>query len=152
MPIVMAQDRSPALTKLLAMKLTKSTDLAPSYSPSASLIRRSGPGQRIVIFVADNAATELVVNLVSFMARPGQDVVHLVTVVASSLQQQAGQQLVIKHYKAVAKPGQEVVLDVVVKGYVGLLECFDKYLKDSEANVVSGSSSGRQLPHPPTHC
>lgn len=71
-------------------------------------------GQHIVVFVADNEATKMALSLAMAFIRPGVDVLHLVTLVPSVVQEQAGKEL-LKRFEAVAIAGYfEIQCDVVV--------------------------------------
>eukprot|EP00198_Chlamydomonas_reinhardtii_P001742 XP_001691078.1 predicted protein [Chlamydomonas reinhardtii] len=96
---------------------------------------------RILVYVAANDVTQLAVNLVLLMARPGRDVVHLVTVVHSSLQLAAGQQLVLRFLKQLSNAMIETHVEVLVKGINGLLEVMEGAASKLAPNLVVMASA-----------
>lgn len=154
-PLLLAQDRSAAFRHILAQTneaAAAAAGILPADGPDASAaatgaargpqVLMSKSGVRLVVFVASNDVTQLAVNLVLMMARPGRDVVHLVTVVHNSLQLTQGQQLVLKYLKQVSNAMIEAHAEVLVKGMSGLLEVMEGAVgKLSPQLVVMGSAA-----------
>ncbi|GFR46433.1 hypothetical protein Agub_g8007 [Astrephomene gubernaculifera] len=108
---------------------------------SPALLLASKPGIRILLFVAANDVTQLAVNLVLLMARPGRDVVHLVTVVHNSLVTTTGQALVLKYLKQISNAMIEAHAEVLVKGMCGLLEMMESAVERLSPGLVVLASS-----------
>uniref|UniRef100_A0A7S2VUP2 Uncharacterized protein n=1 Tax=Chlamydomonas chlamydogama TaxID=225041 RepID=A0A7S2VUP2_9CHLO len=149
-PLMQAQDHDYTFRQVAASAQVQQAHLiSPPTSSSSSTDSASGNGthrrnarpgslcipQRIVIFCANNDATQVAVNFVATIAR-SRDTVHLMTVVPTSFQQQAGQQLVIHYYKQLTKMMIDTKMDVVVKGYTGLLECMESYADAVDATLI----------------
>lgn len=110
-PLLLAQDHSAAFRDIIATSGPASARESVSgggggggAASSVSIIRLSSkPGIRILLFIAANEVTQLAVNLALLMARPGRDVVTLVTVVHSNLQMTSGQGLLLTYLKQVGE-------------------------------------------------
>lgn len=79
--------------------------------------RRRPPGQRIVVLAADNESTTLAVQLLMALVKPGRDVVVLVTVVNSTLQETAGRLLLQRHEATLARAMVDVMTEVLVRNF-----------------------------------
>ncbi|KAG2424565.1 hypothetical protein HXX76_014445 [Chlamydomonas incerta] len=95
------------------------------------------PGQRIVVLVADNDSTGTAVKLLMAMVKPGRDVVVLVHVVSSILQEGAGRALLRKHELLLGQTMVEVVSELLTKDpSTPLLEQLEAYCENVDAQLV----------------
>ncbi|KAG2445998.1 hypothetical protein HXX76_000601 [Chlamydomonas incerta] len=147
-PLLLAQDRSAAFRDIVAANLAAGAGgegggagATVVASPQLMCANTAKPGQRILVYVAANDVTQLAVNLVLLMARPGRDVVHLVTVVHNSLQQAAGQQLALRFLKQLSNAMIETHVEVLVKGISGLLEVMEGAASKLAPNLVVMASA-----------
>ncbi|GIL97914.1 hypothetical protein Vretimale_3488 [Volvox reticuliferus] len=159
-PLLLAQDHSAAFRDIIAgandgvrESVSRGGDGAagPGAAASASggtagsspamVLMTTKPGIRILLFIASNDVTQLAVNLVLLMARPGRDVVHLVTVVHNSLQMPTGQALLLKYLKQISNAMIETHSEVLVKGINGLLEVMEGAAARLAPNLVVMASA-----------
>ncbi|GLI58956.1 hypothetical protein VaNZ11_000674 [Volvox africanus] len=163
-PLLLAQDHSAAFRDIIAASNDGVRDsafpggdgaagpgAAASVGGSASagaagcspamVLMTTKPGIRILLFIASNDVTQLAVNLVLLMARPGRDVVHLVTVVHNSLQMPSGQALLLKYLKQISNAMIETHSEVLVKGINGLLEVMEGAVARLAPNLVVMASA-----------
>ena len=73
-------------------------------------------GLLLLVFIADNAVTNMAVDMALTMARAGRDQLLMVTVVASDLDRRQGLLLVEKHYSRAVKMLHDTTAEVVVRG------------------------------------
>ncbi|KAG2494492.1 hypothetical protein HYH03_007261 [Edaphochlamys debaryana] len=139
-PLLMAQDRSASFRDIVSGHGGGGEGGAQVVVAPLALLS-SKQGQRILLFIANNDVTQLAVNLVLMMARPGRDVVHLVTVVHNSLQSAAGQALVVKYLNQISNAMIEAHADVEVKGLGGLLDCMEAAVRKLEPHMVVMASA-----------
>ncbi|EFJ50592.1 hypothetical protein VOLCADRAFT_116765 [Volvox carteri f. nagariensis] len=149
-PLLLAQDHSAAFRDIIAA----SSDMASLADAAAAagggggdgarpamVLMTTKPGIRILLYIAANEVTQLAVNLVLLMARPGRDVVHLVTVVHNSLQMPSGQALLLKYLKQISNAMIEAHSEVLVKGVNGLLEVMEGAASRLAPNLVVMASA-----------
>ncbi|KAG2452561.1 hypothetical protein HYH02_002798 [Chlamydomonas schloesseri] len=147
-PLLLSQDRSTSFRDIVAANLeagagsnSESGGAGALAGPQLMCANAAKPGQRILVYIAANDVTQLAVNLVLLMARPGRDVVHLVTVVHTSLQLAAGQQLVLRFLKQLSNAMIETHVEVLVKGINGLLDVMESAATKLAPNLVVMASA-----------
>ncbi|GIL47589.1 hypothetical protein Vafri_4374 [Volvox africanus] len=161
-PLLLAQDHSAAFRDIIAASNEGVRDSDGAGGPGAAasvgggaaagaagaagcspamVLMTTKPGIRILLYIASNDVTQLAVNLVLLMARPGRDVVHLVTVVHNSLQMPSGQALLLKYLKQISNAMIETHSEVLVKGINGLLEVMEGAAARLAPNLVVMASA-----------
>ncbi|KAG1666588.1 hypothetical protein FOA52_000555 [Chlamydomonas sp. UWO 241] len=144
-PAVMAQDADGGFRELVVEQVNQVEAIA-SMVPGCQPAADDKAGTNIIVFVVQNSVTLRALNTALYLARPGRDRLHLVTVVASGLAISQGQQLLAEYQRIATRSMMDKVSPVVlVRSTAGLLDAMEKYvvevaLSGNNAMVVMGSA------------
>ncbi|GAX80160.1 hypothetical protein CEUSTIGMA_g7598.t1 [Chlamydomonas eustigma] len=142
-PVVTTQDQSQGFKEIVVDVINKSQPKATLVAGAGAAGKKPPEGMSIVVFVSTNTVSSKAVNMALFLARPGRDTVHLVTVVPTEMQRAPGQKLLNGFHKQATRNMTDVRADVLVRGSHGLLSCMERYVatecKPGATLVVMGS-------------
>ncbi|GAX76181.1 hypothetical protein CEUSTIGMA_g3625.t1 [Chlamydomonas eustigma] len=99
-------------------------------------------GQCLVLLISDNGSTQLAMQLVLSLVKPGKDVLHLVHIVQDHAQEAAGRDL-CGRFEAQAKSTLvETRVEVLVKDSLSLVDQLEKHMDTVSADLVVIGSQG----------
>ncbi|GAX84468.1 hypothetical protein CEUSTIGMA_g11888.t1 [Chlamydomonas eustigma] len=125
---------------------SKGQYVAPSYgtqeSDSVETAEKVLHGQRIVLLVADNSATQVAAQLIMSIVRPGKDRVHLVSIIQSLTQEKAARDLCSQYEASLKSTLVDTQIDILTKDSGTLVDQVESYMEKLPADLlVMGSMS-----------
>eukprot|EP00798_Chlamydomonas_sp_ICE-L_P015971 gene15971-22102_t len=142
--IPMAQDHDISFRELIMTHHDNDAVSAAIVSRRDSNANGDAPPHTIVVFVVNNSVSQLAVHMAACIAKPGRDMIRLVTFVSLESQKSDALSMLQGYSKGVIMKSMTVThCDAVVRGSLGLLDAMEKYVVQlgvDSMTVVMGSA------------
>ncbi|KAL6748706.1 hypothetical protein V8C86DRAFT_1124362 [Haematococcus lacustris] len=147
--LLQRQDHDPLFRRLLAEHQSEGRQARVRVvEPEAAHPSLSPPGLAIVVLVQSKGnLSDMAVAMAVRVARPGRDVLHLVTVVATAAHVEEGEALLQHFYLAALKSLVSCKLEVLVRQPWSFLDVLEWYTVRSGCGLVVMSSAKVTSPH-----